>query len=259
MNKNIFFMGLLLGGCATADDVDKLRKEIEVIKAEKGIKTDGSLADKVAKLEKEVAALKKSGVSGKGNSVNNEKEKAAATIFREVQAALKADDIPKAKAKLAEMEKQYGDTRLWKRAQRTKSEIAIIGTPAPTSYTGVEWLQGTSDISSGTTLVVFWELWCPHCKREVPELEERYQKYKGKGLKIVGLTKMSRNKSEEEVMGFIKEKKVTYPIGKESSDAALSKAFAVSGIPAAALVKDGKIVWRGHPGSLTEAKLDSHL
>ena len=148
---------------------------------------------------------------------------------------------------------------MWKRAQRTKGEIAIVGSDAPKAYTGVEWLQGTSDISSGTTLVVFWELWCPHCKREVPQLEARYQKYKGKGLKIVGLTKMSRNKSKEDVMGFITENKVTYPIGKEDSGGTLSKAFAVSGIPAAALVKDGKIVWRGHPASLNDAKLESHL
>ena len=32
----------------------------------------------------------------------------------------------------------------------------------------------------------------------------------------------------------------------------MSQHFNVSGIPAAAVVKDGKIVWRGHPARLTD-------
>ena len=164
-----------------------------------------TLAKKVAQLEKEVAELKKSGGAKAKPSVDTEKEKKAAAVYREVQAAVKSGDMDKAKAKLAEMEKDFGDTRLWKRAQRTKAEIGIIGGDAPKDYTGVEWMQGTSDLGSGTTLVVFWEVWCPHCKREVPNLEARHNKYKDKGLKLVGLTKMSRNKSKDEVMGFVKE------------------------------------------------------
>ena len=39
-------------------------------------------------------------------------------------------------------------------------------------------------------------------------------------------------------------------MAKEGGD--VSKEFAVSGIPAAAIVKDGEIVWRGHPGRLDD-------
>ena len=46
-------------------------------------------------------------------------------------------------------------------------------------------------------------------------------------------------------------------MAKESGDA--SKAFGVSGIPAAAVVKDGKVVWRGHPGRLTEQMIESWI
>ena len=74
---------------------------------------------------------------------------------------------------------------------------------------------------------------------------------------MVGLTKMSRNKSKEEVMSFLQDKKVSYPIAKENGK--LSSHFNVSGIPAAAVVKDGKIVWRGHPARLDDAKLEGWL
>ena len=74
---------------------------------------------------------------------------------------------------------------------------------------------------------------------------------------MVGLTKLTRGKSKEEAMSFLQEKNVTYPVAKESGD--LSKHFNVSGIPAAAVVKDGTIVWRGHPGSLDDGTLEGFL
>ena len=233
MKKQFIFWATILIGCASNEQVQKL--------------------------EERVSRLEKALESGKGglSAADAEKEKKAAEVYKEVQEAIKGNDFPKAKAKLAEMQKNYGDTRLWKRAERTKSEVDIVGGDAPKEYSGVEWLQGESDISSGTTLVVFWEVWCPHCKREVPNLEARHNKYKDQGLKLVGLTKMSRDKKQEEVMGFLQDNHVNYPIGKE--DGKLSEAFAVSGIPAAALVKDGKIVWRGHPGSLDDTMLEKFL
>ncbi len=82
------------------------------------------------------------------------------------------------------------------------------------------------------------------------------KQYKGK-LDIVGLTRMSRDKTTEEVAAFIEENKVSYPMVKENGKVA--QHFAVSGIPAAALVKDGTIVWRGHPGRLSESTIAKHI
>ena len=88
-------------------------------------------------------------------------------------------------------------------------------------------------------------------------MEKRYQELKGKGLKVAALTKLSRNTEPQKVKDFMAENKVTYPVGKE--DGKLSATFAVSGIPAAAVVKDGKIVWRGHPSGLSDEKLQGWL
>ena len=111
-------------------------------------------------------------------------------------------------------------------------------------------------MSSGVSLVVFWEKWCPHCRRELPEMEATYQEYKDR-MGFVALTKQSKNTTDEAVQEFIDEHSLTYPMGKE--DGSMSNAYAVSGIPAAAVVKDGKVVWRGHPGSLSNDMLDGWL
>ena len=47
------------------------------------------------------------------------------------------------------------------------------------------------------------------------------------------------------------------PIAKEGG--AYSSVFNVSGIPAAAIVKDGKIIWRGHPARLDKTMLEGLL
>jgi thiol-disulfide isomerase/thioredoxin len=107
------------------------------------------------------------------------------------------------------------------------------------------------------TLVVFWEVWCPHCRREVPNLQATYEKYNSKGLTVVGVTKITKSSTEEKVTEFIAENKLTYPIAKETGT--LSSRFGVRGIPAAAVVKDGKVVWRGHPARLSEDMYESWL
>jgi len=111
--------------------------------------------------------------------------------------------------------------------------------------------------SGKTTLLVFWEEWCPHCRREVPKLQQIYSELKGQGLQVVGLTKITRSATDEKVQAFITGNKIDYPIAKETG--ALADYFAVKGIPAAAVVKGGRIVWRGHPIRLKPELVQSWL
>ena len=77
------------------------------------------------------------------------------------------------------------------------------------------------------------------------ESQRQYERLRTQGLQVVGLTKRSKSSTEEQVMQLVRDNGVTYPIGKE--DSSLSTRFAVRGIPAAAFVRDGKVMWRGHP------------
>lgn len=223
---------------------------------------DPELEKRVADLEAKVAEIQKAGPANPGAaapSANPEEENAAGNLLKEITEAIDAAQFDVAKAKLAELKEKFGNTRAAKASARIESELEIIGRPE--AALAVErWYQGAeTDIRGGeATLYVFWEVWCPHCKREVPKLSETYTKYNGKGLKMVGLTKQTRDVTDQQVTDFIKETKVNYPIAKEQGDS-MSQAYGVRGIPAAAVVKDGKVVWRGHPAKITDAMIDGWI
>ena len=143
-------------------------------------------------------------------------------------------------------------------AHSVLSELDVVGKEAGALDTS-KWFQGNVAMGDGTaTMLVFWETWCPHCKREVPKIEATHNKFKDRGLNVVGVTKVTRSATDEGVAAFIEEHGITYPVAKEQGDN-LSKHFGVRGVPAAAIVKEGKVVWRGHPARINDAMLEKLL
>ncbi|MDX2040878.1 MAG: TlpA disulfide reductase family protein [Acidobacteriota bacterium] len=69
----------------------------------------------------------------------------------------------------------------------------------------------------GQVLVVdFWATYCGPCVKQAPELSAMYQKYKDRGLMLVGLTsdpKSDQGKVEE----FVKKVGINYQIGYDNS------------------------------------------
>ncbi|MCB9742082.1 MAG: TlpA family protein disulfide reductase [Alphaproteobacteria bacterium] len=176
-------------------------------------------------------------------------EEEAMALYQQLDAATQAMDWDKARALLDKAKAEAGHTRVASRFARVAEEIAVIGKPAP-ALEVERWYQGQTDLNQGkATLVVFWEEWCPHCRREVPALEATYEQLSGEGLNVVALTRITRSSTEEKVQTFIRDSGLTYPVARLGDDK-MNEAFGVSGIPAAAVVVDGEIAWRGHPGRL---------
>ena len=227
------------------------------------------LEARIATLEKRIASLEKSLAAqlrsleqriAAGRNAPNPLEGEASAAFAKINAQVAAGNADQAKVMMADFMKKYGTTNAAKKARRLNQELAVFGKEQPADWGIEKWFQGESDINlagDSTKLLVFWELWCPHCKREVPKVQAMYNSLKDQGLEVVGLTKITKSSTEEQVTEFIAQQGVAYPIAKENGTA--SRYFGVSGIPAAAVVKGGKVVWRGHPGSLTEAMLKGWL
>jgi thiol-disulfide isomerase/thioredoxin len=166
-----------------------------------------------------------------------------------------------AKERMGAFFKKYAGTNAIKSAARLNQELAVVGKNAPPKLNLEKWYsgeEGSVDLSAeGTHLLVFFETWCPHCKREVPKLRTTYDKFKDKGLSIVGLTKVTKSSTDEKVVQFVEQHKLVFPVVKERGD--VSQYFNVAGVPAAAVVKDGKVIWRGHPATLNDSMIQSWL
>lgn len=212
------------------------------------------LENKVAELEKKVAAGPARGAAPAGASAAE--EEAANDLMQQLSKAMTAMDYDAAKKLADEVVTKYGKTKAARAVARMKGELDVIGRDAP-SLAVDHWFQGETSLNSDdATLLVFWEVWCPHCKREVPKLEATYQSWKDKGVNVVGLTKQSRDISDAQVSEFVSGNGISYAVAREKGQT-MSDAFGVRGVPAAAVVKDGKIVWRGHPARITDDMLKS--
>ncbi|MEQ1570260.1 MAG: TlpA disulfide reductase family protein [Myxococcota bacterium] len=186
-------------------------------------------------------------------------EAAAVKLLADAKAAIEALRPDEAKSILAELASKYPTTRSGKASIRMSSELALVGSAAPALEVD-RWIRGSPEalVGGSVQLYVFFEAWCPHCKREMPKLAETARGYRERGLRVVGLTKMTRDVTEEGLAQFLDEGKVDFPVGLEASGS-MSERFVVSGIPAAAVVRDGVVVWRGHPALLTPAMLEGWL
>ncbi len=211
-----------------------------------------SIATRIRGLEQEVDRL-----SAKPPP-DDEEEARAAALLRRARAAADDANYFIAKKRLAELEERYPGTRAAEAGERLTRELAVVGRAEP-PLTIQRWYQGEDQFEPGeATLYVFWEAWCPHCARELPLLQERFTRYRDRGLQILALTKATRGISDEDVLAFVAEHKLEYPVAKELG-ATMSHELGVSGIPAAAIAVDGEIVWRGHPARLTDGVIDELL
>lgn len=187
--------------------------------------------------------------NAKPRGPNPADEAAAQALYNEVTEAITKGDIPTAKAKLDQLLTEYPSSRSATRAQRTKNELDVVGKAELTPEVEY-WFQGDHDENARVTILVFFEVWCPHCRRELPELNATWSRWAGQGLQVEGYTKLTKTSTDERVREFLAEQDIGFAIAKETG--AMSQYYAVSGIPAVAVVQDHEVIWRGHPGRITD-------
>ena len=91
---------------------------------------------------------------------------------------------------------------------------------------GKEW---TSAQFKGQALLVdFWATWCNTCKETIPKLAELNDKYKGKGLTIIGIS--VDKGSAEKITKAAKRLGINYLVLLDQENT-LGKPFGFSGIP----------------------------
>lgn len=96
------------------------------------------------------------------------------------------------------------------------------GTPAPEIISGGKWFNSAplilKDLRGKVVLVDFWTYSCINCQRTFPYLKSWWEKYKDKGLVIVGVhsPEFEFEKNPENVAKALKDFGITYPVVQDN-------------------------------------------
>jgi peroxiredoxin len=82
------------------------------------------------------------------------------------------------------------------------------------------------DLQGKIVLVNFWATWCPPCRKEMPDLQALYDKYKDQGFVVLSIS----DEDAAKVSPFIAQTRITYPILLDPGRK-VHTSFQVEGIP----------------------------
>lgn len=130
------------------------------------------------------------------------------------------------------------------------------------------WLQGAPVKEwekDKVYIFEFWATWCGPCLAAMPHMEQLHQAFKDNPrMQIIGVNVMDR-KTPEVLKEFIKNRPapLNYTMavdvdGKKTREKWLEP-LKVNGIPHAFAVKNGRLIWRGHPSQLSEKTMQAML
>ncbi|WP_018968624.1 TlpA disulfide reductase family protein [Rubritalea marina] len=154
-----------------------------------------------------------------------------------------------------------------KKEAKQKVASLDVGSQVP-ELKGITWLQGdpvaTFDEAGKVYMLELWATWCGPCVQIIPHVNELHQKYADKGLVIVGMNVWEDDINTPKKFLADQGDKMSYRVafsGGSNSDFASTwlKPAGVQGIPHALIMKDGKIIFKGHPGGINHAMIESML
>jgi thiol-disulfide isomerase/thioredoxin len=137
---------------------------------------------------------------------------------------------------------EFPDQWTWDdKPEQRAGHAALEGKPMPAlSVTG--WINGEvkpEDMKGKVVIVDFYATWCGPCMAAIPHNNELLEKYKDKGLVIVGVC--TNQRGQEKMADVVSSKGIKYPTARDPQLAS-QKAWAVHYYPTYAVIDRKGIV-----------------
>lgn len=121
------------------------------------------------------------------------------------------------------------------------------------------WLAGerpTAWAQDELYLIECWATWCKPCIRAMPHMEALHQATKDQGVHVIGVS-IDYGRTPDSLLKFLAGQPTppTYAQAADPNGEVLQKKIAINAVPFAFAVRNGEIVWKGHPNGLTTEKL----
>lgn len=144
--------------------------------------------------------------------------------------------------------------------ERPRGAVAV-GSPAPAyAATLVDGAPVSLETHRGEVVLLnIWATWCKPCREEIPALETLYQRYRGEGFFVAGVS-IDQPGETDRIKSFAAALGATYPLWHDPDDK-VSTTFLSIGVPASYLIdRQGILRWR-HVGPVTadDAALNAAL
>jgi thiol-disulfide isomerase/thioredoxin len=112
-----------------------------------------------------------------------------------------------------------------------------------------------SSLRGDVVVINFWAAWCDPCRKEMPRLEQAWQRYRGQGVTFVGV---NTTDFSGDAQRFLQRYRVTFPVVRDGNGRVLSR-YGGLPIPWTYFVgRDGRIV--GYiRGEVTDSALEDGL
>ena len=131
------------------------------------------------------------------------------------------------------------------------------GDPAPALAS--HRLEGTLPDCKGRVVVLdFWASWCGPCASSLPALEKLHQKYKDRGVVVIGV---SVDDDAAKMQAFLKKHPVSFATVRDAGQS-LVAACSIESMPTSIVIgRDGKVVavHRGFKGKSSEEAWEKDL
>lgn len=143
-------------------------------------------------------------------------------------------------------------------------QASLSAVPAKVKFPAPELtlmdIQGIShslaEYRGQVVLVNLWATWCPPCKEEMPALQAFYEKHKGSGFVIIAI---NDGESKEDVLQFVKEYGLTFPVWLDPTYIATEQAFHTMNLPSSFVINRNGIVQLAWVGGIDSGMLDKYV